>query len=327
MRLAVVASLALWSCHAVADADADRRLCARVLDLHDNGLLRGMLAEPSREPGQPSRHELRRADGTIQHMRSIVSDGTCYSVYLARGDDSEVTMPTLVSPSQSPTLDSSPVQVDGEWLVVFFDGNRWVFEPYAVGRLTPEGTAEPLCSFAPTGEVVRTVAPGDDDAACLALRDGEVEDVAWDESEHDDERPESVVAPHGAAHALLDWFGDGTPRFIWRITHQTGGCAVDFQLLALADPDGPPTTLDETSPAGSSLFRPVEGEYLARGAWWLDRVFTWNGRAWFAGQPAWGKTTIGDYAVYRLDRDGVHAQCSYRYAPQLRIVDRRFAPE
>ena len=174
-------------------------------------------------------------------------------------------------------------------------------------------------------DIARADGDGPDDRVCAAVRDGTTEPVESSPVEDRSEVPEALGGVEELASAAPDWFGDGHPRATWLIGDESGaGCGTTYRWLALAGTDAGPPVIDTTSAAGRALYPRVEHERVANGPWLLDGVYAFAGRAWFAGQPQWGAAHRGEYAVYRVDPDGVHAQCRYRHLTQFRIGRRAF---
>lgn len=325
-------------------AEADERLCQRVLALANDGALEGAfaVAGPANDvdpalaarwqeagyagvAGVAGAYDIARADGRALRLYSIDGGGTCHSYDLAFADGTSISFDPLVEDDETFGLDTVPMLIDGTSVALAWYGDRWTLSPLALVRLEP-GAAVPLCRFATTGDVRRVrVGDGSDDRVCAAVRNGSTEPVEWSPVEDRSEVPEALGGVEELASAAPDWFGDGHPRATWLIGDESGaGCGTTYRWLALAGTDAGPPVIDTTSAAGRALYPRVEHERVANGPWLLDGVFAFAGRAWFAGQPQWGATKRGDYAVYRVDPDGVHAQCQYRRLPQFRIERRAF---
>lgn len=340
-RVLALACSTLWAAASLSATTDDERLCERVLALANDDALDGAfvaavpaadvdeaLVEQWREEGYANvagAYDVLRGDGTSLRLLSLDGGGTCHSYDLAFADGTKVSFDPLVEDDEGFGLDVVPLRLDGTSLALAYHGDRWSFAPLALVRLEP-GASVPLCRFAATGAVHRVrVDSGPDDPVCAAVRDGGVREVEWNEVADEAAQPELPLPFHQVDRAELDWFGDGAPLTTWRFAYQSGaGCGMDYRFLALAAAAPGSRAIDTSSAAGAALFPTVEGERVPIGAWRLDGVFVRDGRTWFAGQPQWGTTKRGDYAVYRVDRDGVNVQCRYRHLPQFRIETRAF---
>jgi hypothetical protein len=315
-----------------AGASEDERSCERALALANDGRLAALLQRPAPpvegdeerlKAGDPERwgsaagsYTLERGDGTKQRLLAVSQGGTCHSTGLARDDGVALELEPLVEADENFGLDTVPLRIDGEWYALAFWHDRWRFTPLALGRLEAQRLV-PLCRFGSTGEVRReAVAPAD--PVCSAFLESRIDHVDWQPVD-DDEIPASPLPAHDASRAELEWRGLG-PRTTWKLLYESAaGCGMKYEWLALdaSTPDG--NALDTASATGRALFPEIRGEKHPNGPWWLDGVFVYDARTWFAGQPQWGDTDVGDYAVYRVDAEGLGVQCRYRHLPQFRI--------
>jgi hypothetical protein len=332
MRSALTILLPLLACGQAAAAGSDERACERALALANDGRLAAALLRPApSQPGDDERwkrgdpqrwgyvagaYAIARSDGSHQRLLAVEQGGSCHSLGLALDDGSELTLEPLVQPEETFGLDLVPLRIDGEWFALAVSRDRGRFAPLALGRLEARRLV-PLCRFEATGEVRRVQAAAAD-PVCSAFIAAQVDAGEWQPVD-DEEIPAKRVAAHEAARAGLDWHGLG-PRTTWKLVHESGaGCGMSYEWLALDSGTVEPA-LDVASATGRALFPEVERERFAHGPWRLDGVFVHEARTWFAGQPQWGETVLGDYAVYRVDSDGVHMQCRYRHLPQVRLV-------
>ena len=312
----------------------DERLCARALALANEGGLADTIVRPvaasegdvARWRSDPERwgyiagtYALDRRGGTTQRLFAVEQGGTCRSTGLVRDDFTHLTLEPLVESDEGFGLDTVPARIDGTWVALAVWRDRWRFTPLALGRIDADGLV-PLCRFEATGEVRReVVSPGG--AICDALVAGRVEHVEW-QAVPDDAMPATHLPAHDALRAELDWSGLG-PRTTWKLRYESAAaCGMTYEWLALDASTEEGAAIDTETPAGRALFPAVEEEVFRRGPWWIDAVFVHGARAWLAGQPQWGETKVGDYAVYRIDQEGMRVECRYRHAPRFRRLPR-----
>jgi hypothetical protein len=326
-------------------ATIDRKvppLCATALDL----INRGELADTFLPVSAPSDDDRDQASafeartGTLvvgiydvpmrgmatQRMWTIRQGGTCHSTGLAVPDRAAVSIDERWTAEGADFgTNTAMATIGGESVAIVYQHDRWAFHPIALAhwenrRLTP------LCAFAASGEAKRETLDATVDPVCAAFLAGDVEPVAWKEGRIPTSPLGDLIST--ARHASLAWFGDGVPATTYLLTHESSaGCGMNYHWLAPGRPLVKEAAIDDSSPLARALFPPMSGDMFARGPWIIDAVFTHDGRAWLAGQPQHGPTRVGDYAVYRVERDGTHVQCRYSHLPHYEIEFRGFGAD
>lgn len=327
--------------HVVESRQTDDRLCLAALQLINRDEL-GNTFLPLRTPAIDERskqlaYETRTEEiivgayefdlnATMRRRLWLVRQGgSCDSTGLRVPDGEALAIDQrMIDESLDHGLHTRLATVAGEVVAVVFTSDPWNFTPLALARWQDDRLV-PTCAFAASGvKRVQVSAPAD--PVCSAFIGHEVQVTDWQEVT-ESEFPESPIGGliDAAARAELDWTGEGKKRATWWLSYFSGaGCGMTYQWIALDNSSAERSAVDDRSNLAGALFAKTPGRFWQRRPWNIDSVFTYQERAWLAGQPQQEDIKKYNYAVYSFDRDGAHVQCRYHLLPQYEIEQRGF---
>jgi hypothetical protein len=325
--------------HANERVQADDVLCQSALDLINRDVL-GSTFLPLMEPRPDDRnlevddlsvvaaYEFELTANNPQRQWLVNQGGSCNSTGLRVPDGSPLSIDQrMIDEGNDFGLQTRLLLVAGEVVALVYQSDRWHFTPLTLGRWK-NNRLSPACAFAMSGiKRVQTTEPAD--PVCSALIAQEVELASWQEVDQN-HLPESPLGMliGGAMHTELDWTGSGKKRKSWRLAYfSSASCGMTYQWIALDKSTAEHAAVDDRSKLSAALFAKTPKKDFERRPWIIDSVFTYQGRAWLAGQPQQEDTEKNSFAVYRFDRNGSHVQCQYRSIPQFEIEQRSFGKD